>query len=567
MITGLSNCELLSIEKPARYLGGEPNSVEKKPDAKLSVCFAYPDIYELGMSNVAIKILYEILNNDPEIFADRVFSPWVDMEDLLRKKDLPLSSLEAAMPIRQFDVLAITLPYEMTFTNVLNLLHLSQIPLKWEERKSGPLIVGGGPAAANPLPLADFFDAILIGEGEEALPEMCKRLIELRQRYSDNEQIRDAISNIEGFWVPAFPKRVTRRIFNGFSSSAPPLKPVIPGVQVIHDRAPLEIFRGCTQGCRFCQAGFFYRPKRERKLEQLLEWADVLMKNTGEASLGLLSLSTSDYSQLNELVSKLDMQRTFPDQAFSLPSMRMNENTLRLFKNTSHIKLSGLTFAPEAGTQRMRDIINKKITELDIMNIIQASDSSIYRNVKLYFMIGLPYETDSDILGIADLIRKIHSACRNCRPRKTLSVSLSGFVPKPFTPFQWCTQQSPEALARSRRLICDKLDGTGIKISWRNEFLCKIEGILARGDRNIGKLLLSAFKYGCKFDGWQEKFSQNNWIKAFNDCGIRAEDCTGPRDPGTPLPWEFIDFKIPEGHLLSEFKSAGEIAHKDAYAV
>ena len=369
IIDHLSHWELLNIEKPARYLGGEANQAQSKTDPALKVALVFPDLYELGMSNLAIKIFYESLNNTENIMAERVFSPWIDFEALLRKKDLPIYSLETGRPLYEFDVIFISFPYEMTFTNVLNILDLGIVELCTKNRTNWPIVIGGGPSASNPLPMAKFMDGIFIGDGEEIILEICNKLIEFKKQNLSLKEVRMALAEIEGLWVPEFPRNVRRRIFKGFANSAPPLKPVIPNVQAIHNRAPIEIFRGCINGCRFCNAGYYYRPKRERSSESLIKYAHQLLENTGEESLGLLSLSTSDYSELSCLIEGLDRDKLYPEQTVSIPSMRMTDNTIKLLNSSSRIRKGGLTFAPEAGTQKLRNIINKNITE-DILNFV-----------------------------------------------------------------------------------------------------------------------------------------------------------------------------------------------------
>jgi len=556
VIESISHWELLEIEKPARYLGGEVNQAEIKANPALRVCLVFPDLYELGMSNLAIKIFYETLNSRPEIMAERAFSPWVDFEALLRRKNLPLFSLETGSPLNTFDAIFVTLPYEMTFTNVLNILDMADIPLQWSDRNSGPMIIAGGPSASNPLPVSLFMDAVMIGDGEEAIGEICDLLLKHKQAGSSMQDKRKALKEIEGLWIPQFPDRVRRRVFKGFSNSVPPLKPVIPNVQAIHNRAPLEIFRGCMQGCRFCNAGFYYRPKRERPVKNLLEYAIQLFQNTGEESLGLLSLSTSDYCNLDALIKGLDRDKLCPEQNISIPSMRMTENTIALLASTPHIRKGGLTFAPEAGTQRLRDVINKNITEEDIIQVMKATADSEYRTVKLYFMMGLPFEEDADIEGIVDLVKRLEAIGRSCRPKKQISISLSGFVPKPFTPFQWSRQANMAELRRKRLIISRGLERNGAKISWRDEYLCLLESVLSRGDEKIGHLILHAFKAGCKFDGWHEHFDQKKWEKAFELAEISPESYLGETKIDEQLPWDFVDFQVPRAYLAQEFKNA-----------
>jgi radical SAM superfamily enzyme YgiQ (UPF0313 family) len=560
VIESISHWELLEIEKPARYLGGEVNQASIKPDADLKVCLVFPDLYELGMSNLAIKIFYESLNSHPQIMAERAFAPWVDFEQLLRRKDLPLYSLETGTPLHDFDVIFVTLPYEMTFTNVLNILDLGRIPLKWKDRQNGPMVIAGGPSASNPLPVAMFMDAVVIGDGEEVIMEISESLIAAKKSGATIEEKRKAIGKLDGVWIPQFPGKVRRRVFKGFSQSTPPVRPLVPNVQAIHNRAPLEIFRGCMQGCRFCNAGFYYRPKRERPVADLLDYARQLMQNTGEESLGLLSLSTSDYCRLDELIRGLDKEKLYPEQNVSIPSMRMNEKTIALLESTPHIRKGGLTFAPEAGTQRLRNVINKNITEEDIISVMQATGGSDYRTVKLYFMMGLPFETDEDLEGIVDLVLKLESIGRSTKPKKQISISLSGFVPKPFTPFQWARQADIAELKRKRQIVCRGLERGKSRISWREEFLCLLESVLSRGDERTGELILSAFKAGCKFDGWHEHFDQRKWEQAFSESGVSAEEYLRERDVADQLPWDFIDFQVPRAYLAKEYEQAATAA-------
>ena len=560
IIDHLSHWELLNIEKPARYLGGEANQAQSKTDPALKVALVFPDLYELGMSNLAIKIFYESLNNTENIMAERVFSPWIDFEALLRKKDLPIYSLETGRPLYEFDVIFISFPYEMTFTNVLNILDLGKVELCTKNRTNWPIVIGGGPSASNPLPMAKFMDGIFIGDGEESILEICNKLIEFKKQNLSLKEVRMALAEIEGLWVPEFPRNVRRRIFKGFANSAPPLKPVIPNVQAIHNRAPIEIFRGCINGCRFCNAGYYYRPKRERSSESLIKYAHQLLENTGEESLGLLSLSTSDYSELSCLIEGLDRDKLYPEQTVSIPSMRMTDNTIKLLNSSSGIRKGGLTFAPEAGTQKLRNIINKNITEEDIIHVMKTTGGSDYRTVKLYLMMGLPFETDEDISGIVNLVERLDDIGRTCSPKKQITVSLSGFVPKAFTPFQWSRQNTIEELKNKRFAVCKGLERRRVQISWRDEYLCLLEAVLSRGDEQVGDLVLAAFRNGCKFDGWHECFSKSGWEKAFEDTQIQTSKYTSELSINSPLPWDFIDFRTPKAFYREEYLKAAQIA-------
>ncbi len=562
MIPGISRWELLDVEKPARYLGGEWNQAEPRENPLLRVGLAFPDIYELGMSNIAIKILYEILDRRPEIAVERVFSPWVDFEALLKKKDLPLFTLESKAPLSNLDILGITLPYEMTYTNVLHLLELGRIPLLWKDRLYGPVVIGGGPSASNPLPMADFFDGFLIGDGEEALLETCDLFIAGKGANWSRDRLLEAISGIEGVWVPRFPRNVKKRVFKKFSNSTPPLKPIVSSVESVHDRVPLEIFRGCIQGCRFCNAGYFYRPKRDRLPEDLGNAAEKILQNTGEPTLGLISLSTSDFHCLGGLFDSLESHRKFPDQMISVPSLRMNDNTLEMLNKTSMIRKNGLTFAPEAGSQRLRDIIQKKITEEDIFKVIESTRDAGFRSVKLYFMVGLPFETVEDVDEIVTLVGKLIQVSRRAKNRKEFSVSVSSFVPKAHTPFQWAAQLPADEL-RSRRIRVSRgLKNLGVKVTWREEGLCQLEGVLSRGDEKVGKLLYIAHQKGCKFDGWTEHHRPDFWNSAFAEAGINMQDYLIQRKIDEPLPWDFIDFGVPKKFLIDELGKAAELAGK-----
>lgn len=564
IINQLSHWELLEITKPARYLGGEANQAEIKSNPKLRVCLIFPDLYELGMSNQAIKIFYEIINNRLDIMAERCFAPWPDFAELLKKKDIPLYSLETGTPLNEFDAIYITLPYEMTFTNILYILELGRIPLLWKDRSQGPIIIAGGPSAANPMPVSMFIDGIFIGDGEEGILEICDKLIEAKEAKASMSEKRKALSEIPSLWIPEYPaKTVKRRVFKNFANSTPPLHPVIPNVQATHNRVAIEIFRGCMSGCRFCNAGFYYRPHRERPVGNIVKYSCEMLKNTGEETLGLLSLSTSDYSNFENLIKALQESKLYPEQTISIPSLRMNDKSIKLLDETPQIRKGGLTFAPEAGTQRLRDIINKNITEEDIVNVMKATGDSEYRTVKLYFMMGLPFETDEDIEGLIALVKRLEAIGRSVKPKKQISISLSGFIPKPYTPFQWAGQNSIEELKRKRIMVCKGLEGSSTRISWREEYLCLLEAVLSRGDEEVGKLILAAYKNGCKLDGWFEHFSKEGWEKAFEETDIKAEKYTGSHKLSEILPWDFIDFRTPRAYFEKEYSNAAKIAGQE----
>jgi len=567
VIPGISDWELLDIEKPARYVGGEWNQPQAKANPQLTVCLAFPDLYELGMSNLGLRILYDRLARDERIQVERTFSPWIDFERLLRRKGVPLFAVESKRPVRDFDLLGITLPYEMTFTNVLNLIDLAGLPLLAKDRCSGPLVIGGGPSASNPVPVAEFFDAILVGDGEDAILDIADLLLQAKTRGWRREEVLERLAAIEGYFVPRFPAPVKRRVYKEFGQSAPPLKPLISNIESVHDRMPLEIFRGCIQGCRFCNAGFFYRPKRERSVNDLCGWAQQILQSTGEETLGLISLSTSDYSCLGELVDRLGREKRYPDQTLAVPSLRMNDQTLTLLERIDEMKKSGLTFAPEAGSQRLRDIIHKKITEDEILHVIAATKGSNYQSIKLYFMMGLPFETEADLDAIPELVFRIEDVCRRERLRKDLTISLSGFVPKPFTPFQWCRQATPQELFERRQRVCQGLRKSRARISWRDEFLCLLEGVLSRGDAQVGKVLFEAWKAGATFDGWCDRFREDAWKQAFERAAVDPTTYTREMSVDQPLPWEFIDFRTPRAYYLDEYRRATDLARVGSSSV
>ncbi|MEK7851683.1 MAG: TIGR03960 family B12-binding radical SAM protein, partial [Deltaproteobacteria bacterium] len=494
------------VNKPSRYIGTEVNSIHKDLDkVDIKIALAFPDVYEVGMSHQGLQILYHILNSFPYIAAERVYAPWLDMEKLLRERDLPLSSLESNLPLREFDILGFSLQYDLCYTNMLNMMELAGIPLWASERgESFPLIIAGGPCAFNPEAVADFLDAVLIGDGEEALPEIVEicRNWKLRESEGGKLGLLKALAEIKGMYVPSFfdasynddgtmeeirPKydgypKVEKRIVADLNTVPYPDKPIVPSMQIVHDRVNLEVTRGCTRGCRFCQAGMTYRPTRERTPEKLQEIAEKALRSTGYEDLSLLSLSTGDYSCINELLANLMDRYSDEKVAISLPSMRVDTMSPELISEIKRVRKTGFTMAPEAGSERLRDVINKGIKEEDLLNALQQVFEAGWESVKLYFMIGLPTETDEDILAIAELSGKAMKICRKLRG-KNVTAAVATFVPKPHTPFQWEQQIGIEETRRRHDILKRELKKKGVSFKWHDPAMSELEGVFARGDR------------------------------------------------------------------------------------
>lgn len=555
---------LQSVAKPARYTGGEWNAVRKNP-AEVAVRFALslPDVYEVGMSNLGLKILYGILNERQDTYAERVYCPWPDMEAEMREFGATLCSLETQTPLKEFDVIGFSLQYEMIYSNILTMLDLAGIPFAREERsESDPLIIGGGPCAYNPEPLADFFDCFVIGEGEDIIGEVAATIATWKSQGCPGGRaaLLMALGNLAGIYAPTSadiaPAPVTKRIVADLDSSPFPTHPIVPYLETVHDRIMLELFRGCTRGCRFCQAGVVYRPVRERKPETLLRLAQELADNTGYDEISLVSLSSADYSCLRNLADDL-LKRFAPQRvSLSLPSLRIDSFSIELANEIQKVRRSGLTFAPEAGTQRLRDVINKGVTEADLMEAAGAAFKSGWSNIKLYFMIGLPTETDEDVLAIADLARKVLALARNVRNRK-VTVSVSTFVPKPHTAFQWAPQLSIAEMERRQSLLRAALRDRSISFNWHDPQTSRLEGVFARGDRRLGKALAEAWRRGARFDGWSEYFKPAVWEEAFAATGIDAEYYTiRTRELDEELPWSHIRCGASQEWLAAEWRQA-----------
>lgn len=574
------------VQKPARYTGGELNSVVKDASkVKLRYAFCFPDSYEIGMSHLGMKILYSLVNERDDAWCERVFAPWVDMEEEMRKNHVPLFALESGDALDKFDLIGFTLQYELSYSNVLNMLDLGNIPLRSKDRTSlTPIVVGGGPCACNPEPLADFFDIFLPGEGEEVTNELIDLLIEHKEKGSTKLEFLREAAKIEGVYVPAFydvayhedgtiasvtaketaPARVKKRIISDLDSVYYPDKFVVPFVDIVHDRAVTEVFRGCIRGCRFCQAGFIYRPIREKKSETVNRQAKCLCETTGYDEVSLCSLSTSDYSQVEKLIPDM-LSWAVPEKInVSLPSLRVDNFSEELMEELKKVRKSGLTFAPEAGTQRLRDAINKNVTEEEVLHTSAQAFRGGWTAVKLYFMMGLPTETLDDIAGIAELAQKVvNEFYKNPDKPKgkgvTVSVSVASFVPKPFTPFQWEPQDTMEQLVEKQKYLLENVHTHKIQVSWHQSQTSFLEGVFARGDRKLCDVIESAWRKGCKFDGWDEFFLFDKWTEAFKECSVDPSFYSNRRrDFNEILPWDHLDYGIRKEFLIAENKRAHE---------
>ena len=569
------------VTKPVRYVGGEYGSIIKNPDdVDIRYAFCFPDVYEVGMSHLGMRILYHMINEREDAYCERVFTPWTDMCDEMEKAGIPLFSVETKTPVKDFDILGITLQYEMCYTSVLKTLDLSHIPRRSCDRdESHPLVCAGGPCAYNGEPIAEFIDFFLLGEGEEQTMEYLDVYKECKKKGLSRQETIYEISKIEGVYVPAYydveydgdkiksvtpnregvPQKIRKRIMKDLDKSYFPEKMIVPFMDIVHDRISIELFRGCIRGCRFCQAGSIYRPVRERSPERLLEIAENLIKNSGYDEISLSSLSTSDYKKLPEFTDKLLEITEKNNINLSLPSLRIDNFSIGLMQKVQKVRKSGLTFAPEAGSQRMRDVINKGITEEDILKSADIAFDGGYKSIKLYFMIGLPFEETEDIEGIGALCRKILDVYFS-KPREkgkgvNLTASVSSFVPKPFTPFQWAKQNSLEELREKQKILVESRSKK-ISINYHESKLSVLEGAFARGDRRLSKVLEKAVDMGCFLDGWSECFSFEKWEEAFKECGLSMQQFTRERDYDEILPWDIIDIGVSKKHLMRENEKA-----------
>ena len=585
----LSDDILLSVEKPARYIGGEINMIQKDPKkVDVRFCMCFPDVYEIGMSHLGIQILYDMFNQWEDIYCERVYSPWVDLDKIMREKNIPLFALESQDPIKDFDFLGITIQYEMCYTNILQILDLSQIPLRAVERKrEDPFVIGGGPCTYNPEPIADFFDMFYIGEGETVYRELMDTYKEWKSTGEDRVEFLKRAAQIPGIYVPQFyepsyhedgtlrdfkpvipeaPKKVVKQVELDMSDTYYPEKPLVPYIKVTQDRVVLEIQRGCIRGCRFCQAGMLYRPIRPRSLEFLKQRAKVMLESTGHDEISLSSLSSSDFKELPELVYWLIDEFQGKGVNISLPSLRIDAFALDVMSKVQDIRKSSLTFAPEAGSQRMRNVINKGLTEEVILKGAMDAFIGGWNRVKLYFMLGLPGETNEDIEQIAVLSDKIareyYTLPKEERNGKVnIVTSTSIFVPKPFTPFQWSAMNSKEQAKEKRFFLLDKiksqLNAKSIKYNCHDADVSELEGIFARGDRKICNVILQAYKEGCIYDAWSEYFSYETWTKAFADNGVDLDFYIArERSMDELFPWDFIDIGVTKQFLMREYQNA-----------
>lgn len=580
----LDKC-LKNVQNPSRYIGGEVNSYNKEvTDEMVRFALAFPDIYEIGMSYLGFQILYNLKNERDDIFCERVFSPWIDMENEMRKNNLELFTLESKTPLKEMDFIGFTLQYELSYTNILNMLNLSNLELRAKDRAdSDPIILAGGPNAYNPEPLAEIIDLFVIGEGEEVNLEIVDLYKKMKKNGYSKEKFLEKVAEIKGVYVPSLysvsyhkdgtikafkPKKasvkekVKKRIIKNFNESYFPEKVIVPFQDVVHDRGMIEIFRGCTKGCRFCQAGMLYRPIRERSKEDILEKIETILKNTGFEEFALSSLSTLDHSEIKAVVHEFIDKYEDRKIGLSLPSLRLDSFAVDLLKEIQKVRKTGLTFAPEAGTQRLRDVINKGVTEENLFSTLEEVFSNGWNRVKLYFMLGLPTETYEDIKGIADLgeaavetYYNVDSKKRRGRPQ--ITISTANFVPKPFTPFQWFGQNTVEEFNEKHEYLKSEIKNNKINYNYHGSWESSIEGIIARGDRKLNELLIKAYELGCKFDGWREHFDYDLWLQAFEELNIDSDFYnTRERDYEEILPWDHLDCGVSKEYLIQENEQA-----------
>lgn len=576
---------LLKVQKPGRYVGGEMNSVIKdKSKVNIRFAFCFPDTYEIGMSHLGMKILYSQFNSIEDIWCERVFAPWIDMEKLMREKNIPLYGLESGDPLTEFDFIGFTLQYELSFTNILNMLDLGGIPVRSCDRGTQlkNIVCAGGPCVCNPEPIADFIDLFFVGEGEEVDIEVMNLYRQCRDNNETRQEFLIKASKIKGVYVPSLyeveynedktiksvtptngaPEKIEKRLIMDMDKSYYPDKFVVPMIEIVHDRAMEEIFRGCIRGCRFCQAGFLYRPVREKSPEVIDRQCHTLCNNTGYDEVSLSSLSSSDYTKIVELLTKLTEWSKDEQVSISLPSLRVDGFSDDIISKIKTVRKSGLTFAPEAGTQRMRNVINKNVFEDELMETCSKAFNSGWTRVKLYFMIGLPTETPEDVKGIAELGQKVVDTFYSCENRPkgksvSVTISTSSFVPKPFTPFQWEPQDTEESLKAKQQIVKENVKTRKITYNYHDSSTSFLEAVFARGDRQLCKVMYLAFQKGFHFDGWSDCFNLENWLELFKECGIDpAFYANRRRSFEEVLPWDHIDYGVTKEFLIDECKKA-----------
>ena len=549
------NSILLSVEKPARYVGGEWNTPDMTKKRDGDFCFCFPEVYEIGMSNLGVAILYDIINREPNFVAERAYAPWSDMGEAMKKNSLPLFSLETRKPVRDFTVVGFSVGFELLYTNVLYMFDLAGIPFRAKDRDdSYPIMLAGGPCSVNPAPFKDFFDVIVCGEGEVADLEILKIVSNGRKNGLSKLQILEQIKVVQGAYVPALHKdgeKVVKAVIPDFENAPYPERPLVPNIEAVHDRATIELYRGCASGCRFCQAGFWYRPIRERSAERCAKLAKEMVNSAGFDEISLCSLSTSDYTGLEALEAELSDFCREKRVNLSLPSLRISSFKPEMAKDA---KKNSLTFAPEAGTQRLRDVINKNVSEEEIEKIAIAFEAG-YQSIKLYFMLGLPTETDEDLDGIVEICKKLKWLYYQKRHQRGLNISVSCavFIPKPCTPFQWEAQIDLGEMHRRQTYLREKLrEVKGVNFSYHGAETSVLEGALARGDEKLSYVIERAYALGAKFDCWTEHFKWNVWTRAFSECGLDMADYVKAIDEDKALPWDFIDTGVSKQYLLNQ---------------
>ncbi len=576
---------LLRVDKPARYIGNEINMVKKNPEnVDIRFAFCFPDVYEVGMSHVGLQILYYFFNRRNDMYCERCFAPWHDMEDIMRKENILLFALETGDSLSKFDFIGFTLQYEMSFTNIINMIDLAGIPIWSKERgEEHPIIIAGGPCAYNPEPLADIIDIFYIGEGEVSYDELMDLYKENKKNGGTKKEFLEKALKIDGIYVPCFyevtykengeiktfkanhkdaPEKVRKVIVDDLDRVFYPEKQLVPLIETVHDRVTMEVFRGCIRGCRFCQAGYIYRPVRERSADSLLDKADNLVKFSGHEEISLTSLSTADYREFKKLAEGLVDKFSKEHINISLPSLRIDAFSLELMKKVQEVRRSSLTFAPEAGTQRLRNVINKGLTEDEILNGCSLAFEGGWNRVKLYFMVGLPTETDDDLIGIAKLssaiVDKYYEMPKEKRNRGvSVVVSSSCFVPKPFTPFQWSPQATFKEFMKKQKLVKTSMERKQIKFNYHEVQLSSMEGVLARGDRRVAKAIVKAWEKGAKFDGWNDLFKYDIWVEAFDEVGLdMAFYANRQREYDEILPWDFISIGVSKKFFINEMEKS-----------